>query len=84
MWWSRFAHPTLPTWAADGQFQKLQQQVVSKDDPDRQALACYGSLIGQPLAPMLFRFVEGRPVSAITTQFLVSRSRLLRALVGLG
>ena len=73
VWWSRFAYPTLRTWAADGQFQKLQQQVVPKDDPDRKALACYGLLIRQPHSAqdqMLLRFVEGRPVSAITTQFL--------------
>jgi len=45
---------------------------VAKDDPDRKALACYGLLVREGPAPeaMGLRFVDGRPVSAITTQFL--------------
>ena len=46
---------------------------MPKDDPDRKALACYGLLVRRPWADqdqMLLRFVHGRPVSAITTQFL--------------
>jgi hypothetical protein len=63
----------LRTWAEGDEFQKLHQQAVPKDDPDRKALACYGLLVRQPNSDqdhMLLRFVEGRPVSAITTQFL--------------
>src|SRR5438876_11969489 len=46
------------------------------DDPDPKALACYGVLWqqGAPDEPdrsqAWLRFVTGRPVSAITTQFL--------------
>ena len=48
-------------------------QAVTDDDPDPKALACYGLLVrpgeGTP-EDVWLRFVEGRPVSAITTQFL--------------
>jgi hypothetical protein len=72
-WWSRFARPQLHTWAdkADGAL-RLVEQDVPKDDPDPKALACYGVLlrqVGQPERVWL-RFVEGRPVSIITEQFL--------------
>ncbi len=73
MWWSRFAFPTLRSWAEDDEFQKLHQQTVPKDDPDRKALACYGLLVRYAHSTqdqMLLRFVERRPASAITTQFL--------------
>jgi DDE superfamily endonuclease len=45
----------------------------AKDDPDPKALACYGLLVRRrpPQAEqVLLRFVEGRPVSAVTTEFL--------------
>jgi hypothetical protein len=40
-----------------------------KDDPDPKALACYG-LLRPDLERVWLRFVTGRPLSAITTQFL--------------
>lgn len=46
---------------------------MPKDDPDRKALACYGLFVRQQNSDqdqMLLRFVQGRPVSAITIQFL--------------
>jgi DDE superfamily endonuclease len=44
---------------------------VPKDDPDPKALACYGLLLRSAGADeMLLRFVDGRPVSAVTTRFL--------------
>jgi transposase len=72
-WWSRCARPQLHTWAdkADGAL-RLVEQDVPKDDPDPKALACYGVLlrqVGQPERVWL-RFVDGRPVSTITEQFL--------------
>jgi hypothetical protein len=72
-WWSRFARPHLHAWAddADGPL-RLVEQDVPKADPDPKALACYGVLlrqIGEPERVWL-RFVDGRPVSAITEQFL--------------
>ena len=48
------------------------EQTVAKDDPDPKALACYGLLVrraDQDEAVWL-RFVQGRPLSAITIQFL--------------
>src|SRR5690348_18293745 len=41
-------------------------------DPDPKALACYGLLLRRGAEPeeVWLRFVQGRPVSAITTQFL--------------
>jgi hypothetical protein len=54
----------------------LIEQTVASDDPDPKALACYGLLVrwaepGQPEQEQAWlRFVDGRPVSAITTQFL--------------
>jgi hypothetical protein len=72
-WWSRFAQPHLHTWAdeTDGPL-RLVEQNVPKDDPDPKALACYGVLLRQLAQPerVWLRFVDGRPVSAITEQFL--------------
>jgi DDE superfamily endonuclease len=72
-WWSRFARPHLHTWAdaTEGAL-RLVEQEVPKADPDPKALACYGVLlrqVGQDERVWL-RFVDGRPVSAITEQFL--------------
>lgn len=74
-WWSRLARPALHAWTDDGPL-RLVAQSVPKDDPDPKALACYGLLVRPPGAAdagaeaVWLRFVEGRPVSAITTQFL--------------
>jgi hypothetical protein len=40
-----------------------------KDDPDPKALSCYGLYVPE-LSRTWLRFVDGRPVSAITTRFL--------------
>jgi hypothetical protein len=42
---------------------------AGKADPDPKALACYG-LLRADTGQMLLRFVHGRPVSSVTTQFL--------------
>jgi transposase len=78
VWWSRLAHPALHAWAAPDQPLRLVEQTVAKDDPAPKALACYGLLVrwwdrGPYHAPQeaaWLRFVDGRPVSAITTRFL--------------
>ena len=71
-WWSRVARPALHAWT-DRAPPRLVEQIVPKDDPDPRALACYGLLVrprdDAPEAVWL-RFVDGRPVSALTTQFL--------------
>ncbi len=70
-WWSRVAQPALHAWA-DGAPLRLVAPAVTEIDPDPQALACYGLLVRPGAAPeeVWLRFVEGRPVSAITTAFL--------------
>ena len=72
VWWSRVAQPALHSWSADGQPLHLVEQTVANTDPDPKALACYGVLLRQPQQAdrLWLRFVDGRPVSVITTQFL--------------
>jgi transposase len=67
-WWSRLARPDLRTWAG-GEPARLHQLEVEKGDPDPKALACYGLLRGDT-GQMLLRFVQGRPVSQVTEEFL--------------
>jgi hypothetical protein len=69
VWWSRVKQPTLHTWSEVGQPTRLQELEVSKDDPDPKALCCYGLLEPQQKEVQV-RFVEGRPVSHVTTAFL--------------
>jgi hypothetical protein len=77
-WWSRLAHPALHAWAGPDRPLRLVAQAVAKDDPDPKALACYGLLVrwwdAGPAGPRReatwLRFVDGRPVSAVTTRFL--------------
>jgi hypothetical protein len=66
----------MHAWQSQDQPERLVEQPWSKDDPDPKALACYGVpwQQGTPDEPdrskAWLRFVIGRPVSAITTQFL--------------
>jgi hypothetical protein len=72
-WWSRFAQPHLHTWIEpDAGPLRLVEQEAPKHDPDPKALACYGVLLRQVgrAERVWLRFVDGRPVSAITEQFL--------------
>jgi len=72
--WQSKAHPV-----------RLVEQSWHKNDPDPKALACYGVLWqkGSPDDPdrseVWLRFVTGRPVSAITIQFLESCCERLAA-----
>ncbi len=71
-WWSRVARPSLRTWTAAAPL-RLVEQAVTRTDPDPKALACYGLLVrpGDDAPEELWlRFVDGRPVSALTEQFL--------------
>jgi hypothetical protein len=76
VWWSRLAHPALHAWQADDQPYRLVEQTVARDDPDPKAVACYGLLTrtwdaqGQRCDALWLRFVDGRPVSAVTLDFL--------------
>jgi len=76
VWWSRLTQPSLYAWAEEGEALRLIEQTAVKGDPDRKALACYGLLVSCPAAPetlpeqVWLRFVEKRPVSAVTTKYL--------------
>ena len=67
-WWSRLAQPALHAWATDEPL-RLVEQTAEKADPDPKALACYG-LLRADTGGMLLRFVDGRPVSQVTEDFL--------------
>jgi len=69
-WWSRLALPTLSSWAEEGKPLRLIQRSLAKDDPDREkAVSCYGLYLPQ-FDQTWLGFVDGRPVSRITTRFL--------------
>jgi hypothetical protein len=70
-WWSRLALPTLSSWAEEGKPLRLLQKSVAKDDPSgaTKAISCYGLYLPE-IDQTWIRFVDGRPVSSITTQFL--------------
>ena len=75
-WWSRFAQPNLHAWSEADEPLHLVEQVKHKEDLDPKALACYGLLVrwtaeDSTQEQVWLRFVDGRPVSAITTQFLL-------------
>jgi DDE superfamily endonuclease len=78
VWWSRQQQPNLHTWADAQHPLRLVEQTVASSDPDPKALACYGVLLRsqnrlpspEPEETVWLRFVERRPVSAITLQFL--------------
>ena len=75
VWWSRLAQPHLHAWAEEERPLRLVEQTVAKADPDPKALACYGLLWPArtpcwPGGSGLAALCPGRPVSAITIQFL--------------
>src|SRR5215216_6462580 len=69
-WWSRLALPTLNSWSEQGEPLRLLQKSVAKDDPEPKAISCYGLYLPGIDGQTWLRFVDGRPVSSITTQFL--------------
>ena len=48
---------------------RLLEKAPSKDDPEPKALACYGLYL-PGIGETWLRFVDSRPVSSVTTQFL--------------
>jgi transposase len=84
VWWSRLARPSLQVWAEEDDVLRLVEQSVAKDDPDPKALACYGLLLRadptdeRPADRMWLRFVDGRPVSPVTIDYLDWCCRKLR------
>lgn len=71
-WWSRVSQPSVQSWSALGQPLRLLEPARPADDPDPKALACYGLLVpaDDVRDSLSLRFVDGRPVSALTIQFL--------------
>ncbi len=67
-----------PEYARKSHLQAGTRQTVAKDDPDKKALACYGLMLPQTDEVWL-RFLDGRPVSAVTTAFLTWCCRQLAA-----
>ena len=75
VWWSRLAQPDQHRWVEEDDMTRLQELELSKEDTDPKALACYGVLLrrrSQPADHMFLRFVDGRPVSAVTIDFLTA------------
>lgn len=68
MWWSRLARPGLHAWS-DGEPMRLHEVAAEAGEADPKALACYGLLRGDT-GGMMLRFVQGRPVSQVTEDFL--------------
>ena len=68
VWWSRLAQPHLHTWTDDKPLHLIQNE-PDRHDLEPKAVACYG-LLRADTQDMLLRFVNGSPVSAVTTQFL--------------
>src|SRR3712207_4104385 len=68
-WWSRLQRPSLNSWAQAGNPLRLVEQSLEKNDPDPKAISCYGLYLPE-FERVWLRFVDGRPVSSITTRFL--------------
>jgi hypothetical protein len=68
-WWSRLKQPNVHSWCAEDGPVRLQELERDKADPDPAALCCYG-LLRTDNKQMLLRFVEGRPVSQVTLDYL--------------
>jgi transposase len=64
-WWTRLAQPSVFAWAGVQPLRLL----PNERGGGREALACYG-LLRADSGEMLLRFVEGRPVSQVTEDFL--------------
>lgn len=78
-WWSRLALPPLHAWSEEGEPPRLRQRTLDKDDPDPKAVSCYGLFLPE-FEETWLRFVDGRPVSGVTTRFLSWCSEELFAL----
>jgi transposase len=68
VWWSRLAQPRMHAWT-DGPPMKVQLLKEDDDDPDPDAICCYG-LLRNDTGRIMVRFVEDRPVGDVTIQFL--------------
>ena len=82
VWWSRLAQPDQHRWVEEDERTRLQELECAKEDTDSKALACYGVLLRRRPAhddQMLLRFVDGRPGSWVTIDFLTACCQELAA-----
>ena len=79
-WWSRLALPSMHAWGEDGEPLRLVQRSLAEDDPDPKAISCYGLYLPELDGRTWLRFVDGRPISGITTRFLSWCSERLAAM----
>jgi transposase len=82
VWWSRLTQPEQHRWVEEDAVTRLQELERGKDDADPKALACYGLLLRrrqEHAEQMLLRLVDGRPVSAVTIDFLTACCQHLAA-----
>ena len=63
------SQPDLYSWSEQDEPLRLQELTVDKHDLDPKALACYG-MLSATSGRMHLRFVSGRPISQVTTDFL--------------
>jgi len=83
VWFSRLAQPRLQSWtSAEGLrlHHKTKPKAQKKEKEEVLALACYGVLLAESAAhsgEMHLRFVNGRPISRVTTQYLDGLTRHL-------
>ena len=77
VWFSRLAQPNAHTWTTEKPL-RLVEKEVEKDDTTPKAIACYG-LLRADCHQVLLRFVDGRPISAVTLVFLEWALSLLAA-----
>lgn len=73
VWFSRLAQPSVHAWTPETE-PALRLQAKERDKPgtpgaEPAAVACYG-LLRADTTQMMLRFVDGRPVSGVTIQFL--------------
>jgi DDE superfamily endonuclease len=68
-WWSRVSDPELHSWREEDRPLRLRQKGDALPEGERKALSCYGLWL-PAWERMLLRFVEERPVSAVTELFL--------------
>jgi hypothetical protein len=81
-WWSRLAQPNLHTFSTVDASLQLEQKQIGKAATDPKALACYGVVLrgqGGTADRLWLRFVDGRPLSGLSIQFLASISAKLAA-----
>jgi hypothetical protein len=67
--WSREGRPAMRAWAGAGQPPRLVEVRVPDGDPTPKALACSGLWLPDRAETRL-RFVDGRPIGGLTTQYL--------------